>query len=77
MDQVKLGACAVDELFPYIKDLHTCIEKLKCDDEIKSKVKKWYTVLTELKASDKLTEEQSRQLLMDFDGAHNDFYRSL
>ncbi|KAH3744730.1 ESCRT-1 complex, Vps28 subunit [Pelomyxa schiedti] len=80
MDAVKLGVSDVDQLFPLLTELLECITKnvnLPQDFEPRQKVTTWLKTLNAMKASDKLSEEDSRQLMFDLEQGYSQFHKSL
>ncbi|KAF8626487.1 hypothetical protein AX17_006543 [Amanita inopinata Kibby_2008] len=79
MDALKLRLRAKDQLHPLLQDLVTGYARFKGskDWEGRSKMVGWLITLNGMKASEEITEEQSRQLLFDVDHAYAEFFRSL
>ncbi|KAF9047179.1 vacuolar protein sorting-associated protein 28 [Hymenopellis radicata] len=79
MDALKLSYRAKDQLYPYLQELVTGYARFKgsTDWEGRSKMVGWLITLNGMKASEEITEEQSRQLLFDADHAYNEFFKSL
>ncbi|KIJ30736.1 hypothetical protein M422DRAFT_36448 [Sphaerobolus stellatus SS14] len=79
MDALKLRLRAKDQLHPLLQDLMTGYARFKGskDWEGRSRLVGWLIALNGMKASDEITEEQSRQLLFDVDHAYAEFFRSL
>ncbi|RUP28573.1 hypothetical protein BC936DRAFT_138715 [Jimgerdemannia flammicorona] len=80
MDNLKLNFKAVDQLHPVLVDLIQSLNNvtsLPAEFEGRAKVRKWLIDLNQMKASDEITEEQSRQMLFEMEQAHTEFYRSL
>ncbi|TFK20266.1 vps28 protein [Coprinopsis marcescibilis] len=79
MDALKLKMLAKDQLHSYLQELVTGFARFKGskDWEGKSKMVSWLITLNGMKASEELTEEQSRQFFFDVDHAYAEFYRSL
>ncbi|KAM6501408.1 vacuolar protein sorting-associated protein 28 [Amanita muscaria] len=79
MDALKLRLRAKDQLHPLLQDLVTGYARFKGskDWEGRSKMVGWLIALNGMKASEEITEEQSRQLLFDVDHAYAEFFRSL
>ena len=80
MDRLRLEIRAMDELHPDVKELFETMDRMSAlpvSFEGKKKVKKWLDELHAMQASDELSEEQSRQMLFDFESAYNDFNRFL
>jgi ESCRT-I complex subunit VPS28 len=79
MDALKLRLRAKDQLHPILQELVTGYARFKGskDWEGRSKMVGWLITLNGMKASDEITEEQSRQLMFDVDHAYAEFFRSL
>lgn len=78
MDSLKLDMKAVDELHPNMSDLMDSLNKvttLPSDHVSKDKVKVWLITLNGMRASDELSDDQVRQMLMDLDVAYNAFHK--
>mmetsp|Transcript_29059 Transcript_29059/g.48787 ORF Transcript_29059/g.48787 Transcript_29059/m.48787 type:complete len:217 (-) Transcript_29059:395-1045(-) len=74
MDALKINMTAVDNLYPLLSDLMQSMNKLvflEPNFEGKIKTKEWLTRLNKMRASDELSEEQSRQLLFDLESSYN------
>ncbi|EDR14428.1 vacuolar protein sorting-associated protein 28 [Laccaria bicolor S238N-H82] len=79
MDALKLRLRAKDQLHPILQELVTGYARFKGskDWEGRSKMVSWLITLNGMKASEEITEEQSRQLFFDVDHAYAEFFRSL
>ncbi|EGO22545.1 hypothetical protein SERLADRAFT_357315 [Serpula lacrymans var. lacrymans S7.9] len=79
MDALKLRLRAKDQLHPILQELVTGYARFKGskDWEGRSRMVGWLITLNGMKASEEITEEQSRQLLFDVDHAYAEFFRSL
>jgi len=80
MDRLRLDIKAMDELHPDIKELCETMGRmstLPSHFEGRVKVQKWLDTLNSMGASDELSEEQTRQMLFDFESAYNDYNRFL
>ncbi|KAH9926905.1 vacuolar protein sorting-associated protein 28 [Fomitopsis serialis] len=79
MDALKLGFRAKDQLHPILQELVTGYARFKGskDWEGRGKMVSWLITLNGMKASEEITEEQSRQLLFDIEHAYAEFFRSL
>ncbi|KAJ3728503.1 vacuolar protein sorting-associated protein 28 [Lentinula raphanica] len=79
MDALKLRLRAKDQLHPLLQELVTGYARFKGskDWEGRSRLVGWLITLNGMKASEEITEEQSRQLLFDVDHAYAEFFRSL
>ncbi|KAL7422919.1 Vacuolar protein-sorting-associated protein 28 [Cryptotrichosporon argae] len=79
MDALKLNLRAKDQLHPFLTDLMSGYSRFKGSQEWegRAKILHWLIELNAMKASDEITEEQSRQMLFDIENAYNEFFRSL
>lgn len=80
MDRLRLDIRAMDELHPDVKDLFETISRmssLPASFEGRAKVRKWLDEMSDMQASDEISEDQARQMLFDFESAYNDFNRFL
>ncbi|KAF8232724.1 ESCRT-1 complex, Vps28 subunit [Tricholoma matsutake] len=79
MDALKLRMRAKDQLYPLLQELVTSFSRFKGnkDWEGRSRMVGWLIALNAMKASEEITEEQSRQLLFDVDHAYAEFFQSL
>mmetsp|Transcript_14629 Transcript_14629/g.20201 ORF Transcript_14629/g.20201 Transcript_14629/m.20201 type:complete len:220 (+) Transcript_14629:248-907(+) len=80
MDALKIHMTAVDNLYPLLSDLVQSLNKLGFlapDFEGKVKTKEWLARLNSMRASDELTEDQTRQLLFDLESSYNAVVRVL
>ncbi|KAG2364345.1 vacuolar protein sorting-associated [Suillus spraguei] len=79
MDALKLRLRAKDQLHPILQELVTGYARFKGskDWEGRSKMVSWLITLNSMKASEEITEEQSRQLSFDVEHAYAEFFRSL
>lgn len=80
MDRCRLDIRAMDELYPDVKELYEIMSRmssLPSSFEGSVKVKKWLEELSNMQASDELSEDQARQMLFDLESAYNDFNRFL
>ncbi|KAG1858739.1 hypothetical protein DFJ58DRAFT_781436 [Suillus subalutaceus] len=68
-----------DQLHPILQELVTGYARFKGskDWEGRSKMVSWLITLNSMKASEEITEEQSRQLSFDVEHAYAEFFRSL
>jgi len=79
MDGLRLGLRAKDQLHPMLQELVTGYARFKGskDWEGRSRMVSWLITLNGMKASEELTDEQSRQLIFDVEHAYAEFFRSL
>lgn len=76
MDKLRLNIQAVDEIYPDMKELYDVMCRLSIlppDFEGKDKMKAWIDKLDQMKASDVLSETDSRQLVFDVESSYNAF----
>jgi len=75
-----LNIVAVDQLQPLLSDLIQSLSQitsLGVDYQGKAKILDWLKRLNRLKASDELSENDSRQLAFDLDNALSEFHNFL
>ncbi|KAL0489358.1 vacuolar protein sorting protein VPS28 [Acrasis kona] len=78
MDSLKLDMHSVDQIQPLLNDLVDSLNKVPIKDfDQKNKLKQWLVTLNQMKASDELDDQQTRQLMFDLDGAYAQFHKSL
>jgi len=74
MDALKINMTSVDSVHPLLSDLVQSLNKLAFlprDFDGREKTKQWLTQLNQMRASDQLTDEQTRQLLFDLESGYN------
>ncbi|KAK9480315.1 vacuolar protein sorting-associated [Lipomyces japonicus] len=78
MDALKLNYKAKDDLHPLLGELMTSLNAVTTENfDGRAKIIEWLIKLNAMKATDELTEEESRQLLFDIDHAYKVFYNKL
>lgn len=80
MDKLRLEFKAMDMIQPELRDLRDTMDRLIMlpeDFEGKIKVQEWVDKLSEMSASDELSESQVRQLLFDLETAYGAFNKFL
>ncbi|XP_066999390.1 vacuolar protein sorting-associated protein 28 homolog [Anabrus simplex] len=80
MDKLRLDIKAMDELHPDVRDLMDTMNRLSIlgsDFEGKQKVGEWLNVLSNMQASEELSETQVRQMLFDLESSYNAFNKVL
>ncbi|ORY78039.1 vacuolar protein sorting-associated protein 28 [Leucosporidium creatinivorum] len=79
MDALKLKLRAKDQLHPLLTDLMSGYTRFKASSEWEGrpKILHWLITLNQMRASEEITEEQSRQMLFDVEHAYSEFFRSL
>eukprot|EP01089_Gocevia_fonbrunei_P000947 TRINITY_DN10914_c0_g1_i1.p1 TRINITY_DN10914_c0_g1~~TRINITY_DN10914_c0_g1_i1.p1 ORF type:complete len:198 (+),score=35.62 TRINITY_DN10914_c0_g1_i1:26-619(+) len=77
MDSLKLNMVAVDQIHPLLNDVYSSlcnIRSLSPTFDGKVKIKNWLDLMSTMKASDELDEQQIRQLLFDLDSSYAGFH---
>ncbi|CAH0717566.1 unnamed protein product, partial [Brenthis ino] len=80
MDKLRLDLRAMDMIQPELSDLKDTMDRLAMlpeDFEGKLKVQEWLDKLSEMSASDELSEAQVRQLVFDLETAYGAFNKVL
>lgn len=80
MDKLRLEIRSMDELYTELKDLSDLLNRLSLlpsDFEGKEKIAKWLKTLSEMEASDSITEVQARQMLFDLESSYAAFNKVL
>ena len=80
VDSLKLELVHVDDILPLIRELSTSlagIPSLSSTFESKEIVNRWLMKLNQMKASDRIGEEDSRQMSLDLDNAYSIFHRAV
>lgn len=78
MDGLRLNFRAKDQLHPLLSELMTSLNKVTdYNFEGRGKIVQWLIKLNGMKVNEELSEEDSRQLLFDLDGAYKAFYKTL
>lgn len=79
MDALKLGLLSKDQLHPLLSDLIQSVNKVaKVEFEGRSKIIQWLITLNQLKkATEEVTEEQARELMLDINVAYEGFKSTL
>lgn len=76
MDTLKLNMAAKDQVSPILFDLIQSLYKvpqLPADFTGRALLQRWFDQLEQMRASDRLHEEEVRQLLFDIESAYNTF----
>ena len=74
LDALRLGMLAKDQLHPLLTDVIQSVNKVTDRDfEHRGKIVQWLITLNQMKASQELGEQQSRELEMDITQAYNGF----
>lgn len=78
MDALKLNYSATDQLHPLLGDLMTSLSKVTSQDFAgRDKIVSWLITLNSMKATESISDDQSRQLLFDLDNAYKGFFSNL
>eukprot|EP00727_Mastigamoeba_balamuthi_P006577 m51a1_g254 hypothetical protein (265) ;mRNA; f:199758-201032 len=80
MDSLRLNMVEVDQLHPLLTSLLEALNKLTTlptDFEGKVRVRTWLTKLNSMRANEKLSEEDTRQLLFELESSYNALHRAL
>ncbi|XP_046973729.1 vacuolar protein sorting-associated protein 28 homolog [Vanessa atalanta] len=80
MDKLRLELRAMDMIQPELRDLKDTMDRLAMlpeDFEGKLKVQEWLDKLSEMSASDELSESQVRQLVFDLETSYGSFNKFL
>jgi len=80
LDKLRLELKSMDELQPDLRELYDTMCRLTlvpADFEGKGKVYEWLQTMSEMAASDELTESQVRQFIFDLESAYSGFNRLL
>ena len=80
VDSLKLELVHVDDILPLVRELSTAlagIPSLSANFESKEIVNSWLSKLNQMKASDKISVEDTRQMSLDLDNAYSVFHRAV
>ncbi|XP_045455706.1 vacuolar protein sorting-associated protein 28 homolog [Melitaea cinxia] len=80
MDKLRLELRAMDMIQPELRDLKDTMDRLEMlpeDFEGKLKIQEWLDKLSEMSASDELSESQVRQLVFDLESSYGAFNKFL
>lgn len=78
LDAVKLGMLSKDQLHPLLSDVIQSVNRVTDQDfESRGKIVQWLITLNQMKATDELSKQQSRELEMDIQQAYQGFRRTL
>ncbi|GIX76538.1 vacuolar protein sorting-associated protein 28 homolog [Caerostris extrusa] len=80
LDKLRLEMKSMDELQPDLRELYDTMCRLNlvpADFEGKQKVHDWLQTMSQMAASDELTESQVRQFIFDLESAYSSFNRLL
>lgn len=74
LDALKLGLTEKDVLHPYLVDVIQGINKVTDQEfESKGKIVQWLITLNQMRASEKLNDDQLREFLFDMEQAYHGF----
>jgi ESCRT-I complex subunit VPS28 len=78
LDALKLGLLAKDQLHPLLTDVIQSVNKVTDGDfENRGKIVQWLITLNQMRATEELTEDQSRELELDMNAAYQGFKATL
>jgi ESCRT-I complex subunit VPS28 len=78
LDAIKIGMAEKDTLHPLLVDIIQSVNKVTDDDfENKAKIVQWLITLNQMRAADKLSEEQAREFQFDMNQAYSGFKATL
>jgi ESCRT-I complex subunit VPS28 len=74
LDALKLGLTEKDTLHPYLVDVIQGVNKVTDKDfDSKGKIVQWLITLNQMRASEKLNDDQAREFLFDMEQAYHGF----
>lgn len=78
LDALKLGLLAKDQLHPLLSDVIQSVNKVTDKDfEGRGKIVQWLITLNQMKATEEVSEEKSRELELDMNSAYQGFKATL
>jgi ESCRT-I complex subunit VPS28 len=78
LDAIKIGMNEKDTLHPLLVDVVQAVSKVTDKEfENKAKIVEWLITLNQMRAAEKLSEEQARQLHFDMNQAYYGFKSTL
>jgi ESCRT-I complex subunit VPS28 len=78
LDALKLGLLAKDQLHPLLSDVIQSVNKVTDRDfENRGKIVQWLITLNQMRATDEISEDQSRELELDMNAAYQGFKATL
>jgi len=78
LDAIKIGMAEKDTLHPLLVDIIQSVNKVTDDEfENKAKIVQWLITLNQMRAADKLSEEQAREFQFDMNQAYTGFKATL
>ena len=68
-DALMLKLKAVDDIVPYVREVCRTLNRVEGHQKLegREKVDEWLITLNGLRASDEITDEQARQMMLDFE----------
>jgi len=78
LDALKLGLLAKDQLHPLLSDVIQSVNKVTDRDfDGRGKIVQWLITLNQMKATEEVSEDQSRELELDMNSAYQGFKATL
>jgi ESCRT-I complex subunit VPS28 len=78
LDALKLGLLAKDQLHPLLSDVIQSVNKVTDRDfDGRGKIVQWLIALNQMKATEEISEDQSRELEMEMNTAYQGFKATL
>jgi ESCRT-I complex subunit VPS28 len=80
VDSLKLDLVHVDDILPLLRELSdslSAIPSISANSEVKQTVASWLAKLGQMKASDKLESDETRQMSLDLDTAYSSFHKAV
>lgn len=74
LDAIKIGMTEKDTLHPFLVEvIHAVNEVTEIEFENKSKIVQWLITLNQMRAAEKLSDDQSREFYFDMEQAYHGF----
>lgn len=78
LDALKLGLLAKDQLHPLLSDVIQSVNKVTDRDfDGRGKIVQWLIALNQMKATEEISEDQSREMELDMNTAYQGFKATL
>jgi ESCRT-I complex subunit VPS28 len=78
LDALKLGLLAKDQLHPLLSDVIQSVNKVTSRDfDGRGKIVQWLITLNQMKATEVVSEDQSREMELDMNAAYQGFKATL
>ena len=78
LDALKLGLLAKDQLHPLLSDVIQSVNKVTSRDfDGRGKIVQWLIKLNQMRATEEVSEDQSRELELDMNAAYQGFKATL